>query len=197
MWNSAFFLYIVIRPSQIEILYLWTSFFLEDKNAVDYKSRSIFSQSYLKLKVFFLFLFTITTVAHSNFGEVNVKFFTLCRLVFQHSCWWANFISFYVPLYKNFLVIFRAMYDDFVFKRFPLAKVIFLRAPMPKWLFMPTEHAETCYLRLTMHFLFQKCFCFKFCDGQICYEYCFHISGSKSLLHGFLHSLGRFLDRNV
>lgn len=100
---SIFSLY--CRPSQIEILYLWTSFFLEDKNAVDYKSRSIFSQSYLKLKVFFLFLFTITTVAHSNFGEVNVKFFTLCRLVFQHPCWWANFISFYVPLYKNFLVI--------------------------------------------------------------------------------------------
>ena len=95
-------------------------------------------------------------------------------------------------MYKNFLVIFRAMYDDFVFKRFPLAKVIFLRAPMPKWLFMPTEHAETCYLRLTKHFLFQKCFCFKFCDGQIWYEYCFHISGSESLLHGFLHSLGRF-----
>ena len=62
---------------------------------------------------------------------------------------------------------------------------------------MPTEHAETCYLRLTKHFLFQKCFCFKFCDGQIFYEYCFHISGSESLLHGFLHSLGRFLDRNV
>ena len=50
------------------------------------------------------------------------------------------------------------MYDDFVFKRFPLAKVIFLRAPMPKWLFMPTEHAETCYLRLTKHFLFQNVF---------------------------------------
>lgn len=143
----------MIRPSQIEILYLWTSFFLEDKNAVDYKSRSIFSQSYLKLKVFFLFLFTITTVAHSNFGEVNVKFFTLCRLVFQHSCWWANFISFYVPLYKNFLVIFRAMYDDFVFKRFPLAKVIFLRAPMPKWLFMPTEACGNLLFK-TYHALF-------------------------------------------
>lgn len=186
----------MIRPSQIEILYLRTSFFERKKRSRLQVSFHFFSKL-SQAKSFFLFLFTITTVAHSNFEEVNVKFFTLCRLVFQHPCWWANLISFYVPLYENFLVIFRAMYDDFVFKRFPLAKVIFLRAPMPKWLFMPTEHAETCYLRLTKHFLFQKCFCFKFCDGQICYEYCFHISGSESLLHGFLHSLGRFLDRNV